>query len=238
MTEQQPMTAEQMAEIVQALEKPSSLKLDGTDLWIKGDGYLGENRHVFLVDLRSLLAEVQRLKADLAAAEWKALWCEGHVEDARRSALHWQNAYREKVEETVKEYAHLQAEVQRQQGEIERLEARMGANHLQALHNATLLDEQRDRADRLQAENDRLRDKLQQIDGQRQDAVQESDQLRQRLEEAVEALEWYGDVTEEEDSVYYCQPRGYGVMPSKVQVDGGQRALDFLKKLKGDRTDG
>lgn len=61
---------------------------------------------------------------------------------------------------------------------------------------------------------------------------------QEQLGEAVEELEWYGDVTEEEDSVYYCQPRGYGVMPSKVQVDGGQRALDFLKKLKGDRTDG
>jgi chromosome segregation ATPase len=234
MTEQHPMTAEQI-----------------NDAWRRADDSRGAQAHlsgdVFAIieSHNSLLDEVKRWKAQ-SRYEYE-LSCKYQDQARERETelkrmLSATQADRDRVGGTLvieRDMSdRLKAEVQRQRGEIERLDARMKANHLQALHNATLLDEQRDRADRLQAENDRLRDKLQQIDGQRQDAVQESDQLRQRLEEAVEALEWYGDVTEEEDSVYYCQPRGYGVMPSKVQVDGGQRALDFLKKLKGDRTDG
>lgn len=57
-----------------------------------------------------------------------------------------------------------------------------------------------------------MRDKLQQIDGQRQDAVQECERLRQQLGEAVEVLEGYA-------------------------VTGLEGAKKALAKLKGDRVE-
>ncbi|KKC49572.1 hypothetical protein VE23_25100 [Paenibacillus sp. D9] len=141
--------------------------------------------------LRSLLAEVQRLNLklkDAATAIVQQIDLAGELGQDRD---------------------RLQAEVQRQQGEIERLK-----NYPESvrLHFTEACNER----DRLQAEND---------------------QLRQQLGEAIEALEWYGDETEM-DSVYYCHPKGFGFLPSEVQEDGGQRARNLLRKLKGDRTDG
>ncbi|QJC52915.1 hypothetical protein HGI30_15960 [Paenibacillus albicereus] len=125
----------------------------------------------------------------------------------------------------------LLAEVQRQQGEINIHVAEIDRMTRKWACEVTATK-------RLQAENDQLRESVQNWADAAAGWESQAAQLRQKLGEAVEKLEWYGDETEEEDSVYYCQPRGYEFMPSEVQVDGGQRAREILTKLKGDRADG
>lgn len=151
MPTQQRMTPEQMAEIAQALEKPSSLKLDGTDLWIQGDGYFGENRHVFLVDLRSLLAEVQRQQ--------------GEIERLVKKQTERAYAY----DALSKDFISVQGENVRQQGEIERMRRRQ----IEQLGKPMAAE-----LNRLQAENDQLR--------------QEIDRYAERAEECLNS----GDYTD------------------------------------------
>lgn len=214
MTEQQPMTAEQMAEIVQALDAatpgPWQAYRDGevdffggedgaycfpADDFEPADAYLIANAPTWL---RSLSAEVQRLQTEYA--------------DERAS----HNAH-------VAELLAAEAEVQRQQGEVERLTAeieRLTTERVEMREEyVRFRSNLRAERDRLQAENDQLRESVQNWADAAAGWESQAEQIRQRLEDAVEALRRIE--TESMDSSLTAS-----------------NALEEIERLKGDRTDG
>ena len=152
-------------------------------------------------------------------------------EDWEADVPHHQQWYREMLRSLLDE-------VQRQQGEIERLKVVSEQARIDVEVIEGKIDGMYATQARLQAENDQLRqqlseseqigygagnvlDTLTQAHGKQQAEI---NQLRQQLGEAVEALEWYERNGKDESSW-------------DLVLDRGFRAREVLTKLKGDRTE-
>lgn len=216
---QHPMTAEQI-----------------NDAWRRADDSRGAQAHlsgdVFAIieSHNSLLDEVKRWKAQ-SRYEYE-LSCKYQDQARERETelkrmLSATQADRDRVGGTLvieRDMSdRLKAEVQRQQGEVERLTAeieRLTTERVEMREEyVRFRSNLRAERDRLQAENDQLRESVQNWADAAAGWESQAEQIRQRLEDAVEALRRIE--TESMDSSLTAS-----------------NALEEIERLKGDRTDG
>lgn len=219
--EQQPatMTAKQLMAIEEGLRNPTLFVQNGYGWAIS---LLAEAKHLQAsdrlwkqaLDLNTELnQEVQRLTDESRKYDYE------YVQLYKLQAEESERAKRAEIE-----VDRLTAEVQRQQGEIERLTAE---REWQVDHAKSLIDiasSHKADADRLQAENDQLREEVdgwKSVNKRAHDECNQlramRDQLRQQLGEATEALE---------------------KIDARDSGPSGTIASGALERMRGDRTDG
>ncbi|WP_127506146.1 hypothetical protein [Paenibacillus humicus] len=222
--------------------------------------------------LRSLLAEVQRLQSltedyDELGRDFSEEVETLHAEVQRLTELN-QASQRRAEEFITGERERLSVEVQRQQGEIERLtklqaftqaevksvrnrltnevqpetdildESRASLRNL-AQHNHRKWIEEEERAERLQAENDQFR---QQVQHEHNLHMQEMDERRKARDEVDQLRQQLGEAVEVLNTAGVRKalryPIKHDISANDAEYDQIIAAQKFIDRLKGDRTDG